>query len=118
VIIHDKARELSRLIRSSDEYRALEAAKSLLKTDSQAKTMVKDFLQKQLEFQLDAMNNKQENAGKKDALQKMLVLLYSNPNAKTYVESHFRFQQIMVDVQKILGEDLVGGMNPFGDDIN
>ena len=116
MIIHDKARELSRLIRSSDEYRALETAKGMLKPDAQAKAMVKDFLQKQLEFQLDAMNNKQENPEKKEALQKMIVALYANANAKNYVEAHFRFQQIMVDVQKIIGEDLVGGLNPFGDD--
>lgn len=116
--IHDKARELARMIRSSNEYRALEAAKEALKPDAQAKNMVKDFLRKQLEFQLDAMNGKGEDAGKKAALQKMLEMLVLHPLAKEYVESHFRFQQIMLDVQKIIGEDIAGGLDPFGDERN
>ncbi|HWQ61545.1 MAG TPA: YlbF family regulator, partial [Negativicutes bacterium] len=46
---YDKAHELARALKDSDEYRAFLAAKTALATDPDANKMVQDFLRKKME---------------------------------------------------------------------
>lgn len=44
--VHDKAHDLGKALRNSEEYRAFLAAKQSIDSDITSKTMVQDFLKK------------------------------------------------------------------------
>ena len=111
--IYDEAHNLARALKTSEEYQTFLAAKRRLDTDSQAKVMVKDFLTKQMTLEYDKMTGKGEDKGKAEHLQRMAELLAANAGARDFLQAHMRFQRIMADVYKILGESIAEGMDIF-----
>lgn len=114
--VYDKAHELARLLRNSSEYTAYLAAKKELEPDATAQAMVKDFIRKQVELQYDAMAGRGQDAAKAEQLRRMYELLAPNPRAKSFLDAYFRFQQMMADVSKIIGESVAEGMDLFAND--
>lgn len=109
----DKAHELARALRGSDEYRRLKELKSTLAANKDAEQMVDDFLKKQAELQIEMMQGKQSEE-KMQQLQKMYELLSINSTAGTYIQAYMRFQLMMQDVSKIIAdsvEDVMGEKN-------
>lgn len=109
----DRAHELARALRASDEYRRLKELQGTLADNKDAEQMVNDFLKKQSELQLEMMQGKQ-NEEKIQQLQKMYELLSMNSVAGTYVQAYMRFQLMMQDVSKIIAEsvdDVMGEKN-------
>ena len=49
--VYDKAHELSKALKNSDEYRSFLSAKQAVDSDEQAKKMVKEFILKQMEIE-------------------------------------------------------------------
>lgn len=112
---YDKAHELARILKDSDEYRTLSRARKELDTDAAAIAMVKDFLRKSMEAQIEAMSNKPEAKAKEAALQKMYEMLSLNSRARDYVAAYFRFQMVMKDIYKIIGDAIGEGLDPFAE---
>lgn len=109
----DKAHELARALRGSDEYRRLKELKATLAANKDAEQMVDDFLKKQAELQIEMMQGKQSEE-KMQQLQKMYELLSINSTAGTYIQAYMRFQLMMQDVSKIIAdsvEDVMGEKN-------
>ncbi len=112
---YDKAHELARTLKASAEYRTFLAAKEALATDPDAKKMAQDFLRKKMELEYEALAGK-EDAAKAETLQKMYELLAMNGKAREYIEAYFRFQRIMADISKIIGESVAEGLDLFAKD--
>lgn len=110
--IYDKAHELARGLKQSEEYRAFLAAKTALATDPDAKKMVQDFLRKKMEQEYEALAGK-EDAAKTEALQRMYELLAVNAKARDFLAAYFRFQRTMADISKIIGESVAEGLDLF-----
>lgn len=113
--VHDKGSELARALRESDEYKALERARRELETDAAAKEMVRDFLRKHMEMQLEVMSGKADANAKQGQMQKLFELLSLNARARDYIGIHFRFQQIIQDVYKMISDAVGEGLDPFGE---
>jgi cell fate (sporulation/competence/biofilm development) regulator YlbF (YheA/YmcA/DUF963 family) len=111
--VHDKAYELARILSSCDEYQGFLKAKNLLETDEQAKKMVKDFLAKQMAYEYEKMSGKSAT-DQEQQLQKLAGLLALNPIAAQFLQAHLRFQQVMADLYKIIGDSIAEGMDIFG----
>lgn len=101
---YDCAHQTVKAIKESHEYKKLFEAKELLKQDADADKMVKDFLKKQTEMQLEAMGGKQVDKDKQEQLQKLYELISLNDKARDYVQTYMRFQLMMEDIYKIFGE--------------
>ena len=112
---YDKGHELARVLKESDEFKALGIARRSLDTDAAARDMVKDFLRKQMEMQLEVMSGKAEAKEKEAALQKMAELLAMNTRAREYITAHFRFQKVMTDIYKMIGDAVGEGLDPFAE---
>ncbi|CQR74235.1 hypothetical protein SOV_23630 [Sporomusa ovata DSM 2662] len=112
--VHDKAHELGRVLRNSEEYQAFLAAKKNLDNDTTSKTMVQDFLKKKLAAEYDLMAGNPENKEKSQELQKMYELLVLNTKARDFIHAHMRFQQLAADIYKIIGDAVAEGMDLFG----
>lgn len=111
--IYDKAHELARALKTSPEYHEFLAAKEAIATDEQAKKMVKEFIAKQLELEYEAMTGKGHDSAKTEQLQKMYELISFNAKAREFLQAHIKFQRIMADIYKILGESVAEGMDFF-----
>jgi cell fate (sporulation/competence/biofilm development) regulator YlbF (YheA/YmcA/DUF963 family) len=112
-MIFDKAHELARALKTSDEYRAFSKAKDMLEKDADAKKMVQDFLIKKAEVEYESLTGKQEDKTKVEQLQRMYELLAYNPTARSFMEDYTRFQRIMADVSKIIGDAVAEGLDIF-----
>ena len=112
---YDKGNELARALKDSDEYRMLGKARRELDTDPAARDMVKDFLRKQMEMQLEVMSGKADAKSKQESLQKLYELLSLNSRARDYVAAYMRFQQVMQDIYKMIGDAGGEGLDPFAD---
>ena len=90
-------------------------ARRELDTDAGARDMVKDFLRKQMEMQIEVMSGKADVKAKQDSLQKLGELLSLNSRARDYISAYFRFQQVMQDIYKMIGDAVGEGMDPFAE---
>lgn len=113
MILYDKAHDLAKALKTSNEYRDFLAAKQAVDTDSQAKKMVKDFILKQMEIEYEVMSGKPEDKAKTEQLQKMYELIAYNNKAHNFLQAHMRLQRIMADVYKIIGESVAEGLDFF-----
>jgi len=110
--IHDKAHELARLLTDCREYQDFLKAKNILETDTVAKKMVKDFLAKQMACEYEKMAGKSVTDHEQQ-LQKSAGLLALNPSAAQFLQAHLRFQRVMADLYKIIGDSIAEGMDIF-----
>ncbi|MDR3590706.1 MAG: YlbF family regulator [Negativicutes bacterium] len=115
-MIYDRAHDLARALKASPEYQAFLKAKEALAPDGEAKKMVRDFLLKKAELEYEAMTGKSEDKAKIEQLQRMYELIAYNSKAREFMEAHTRFQRIMADVSKIIGEAVAEGLDIFAKD--
>lgn len=112
MILYDKAHDLAKALKTSNEYRDFLAAKQAVDTDSQAKKMVKDFILKQMEIEYEVMSGKLEDKAKTEQLQMYELIAYNN-KADNFLQAYMRLQRIMADVYKIIGESVAEGLDFF-----
>lgn len=113
---YDKAHELAGILRSTDEHKAFVAAKAAMDTDPEARKMAKDFLRRKMELEFEAMSGKGEDAAKVEALRRMYEVLSINAKARLYVDAYMRFQRLMADISKIIGDSFAEGLDIFAQD--
>lgn len=112
--VYDEAHALAHALSTSAEFRALTEARQALEQDEQAKKIVQDFLAKQLEMQYEAMTGKQEDKEKQERLAKLYEILQLNAKANAYLAAHIKFERLMADVYKIIGDAVAGGLDVLG----
>lgn len=108
--IYDTANRLAEEIRNSSQYKNLKQAKEKIMNDSTKRQLVIDFEELKKEVQLmevQKLNQEEidENA-KKEKLAKMYNVLIENKDIKEYFDYEIAFNQLMVDVNKIIGNSI------------
>jgi cell fate (sporulation/competence/biofilm development) regulator YlbF (YheA/YmcA/DUF963 family) len=102
--VYDAANQLAKELRESHEYKKLLSAKEALGKDQEAEKMVRDFLGKQAQLQIDAMSGKELDKGKQEQLQKLYEVIALNSDGREYMQVYMRFQLMLEDIYKILGD--------------
>ena len=110
---YDKAHELAKALQQSAEYQNFLNEKRKIEADSQAKKMVKEFIVKKVEIEYEAMAGKGEDKAKLEQLQRMYEVLCVNTKARDFLHAQMRFQQMMGDIYKILGDSVAEGLDFF-----
>ena len=111
--IYDKTHELVSAVKASPEYIEFMEAKKIIDTDAQAKQMVKDFIAKQMELEYEMMGGKAEDKAKTEQIQQMYQLIIGNNKASAFMQSYMKFQRLVADIYKILGDSVAEGMDFF-----
>ncbi|GMB00276.1 YlbF family regulator [Pelosinus sp. IPA-1] len=111
--IYDKTHDLVRAIKESPEYTEFMAVKKGIDTDETAKKMVKEFIAKQMELEYEMMGGKPEDKTKTEEIQKMYQLIIGNSKASAFMQSYMKFQRLVADIYKILGDSVAEGMDFF-----
>lgn len=108
--IYDTANRLAEEIKSSNQYKKLKELKEILMADENKKQMIMEFESLKREVQLIELqrqnNERIDEEEKKQKLVKMYNVLIENKDIKEYFDCQISFNQMMVDINKIIGNSI------------
>ena len=101
---YDQAHALARALKDSEEYREYARLKEIAYDDGTNKALLDEY--KRLQFRMQAKLASGETMPEEDVqrLQQIGALLQFNPDVSAYLLAEFRFQRMLSDIFKILGE--------------
>ena len=102
--VYDKANELARSLRESKEYLEYKKAKEEVKAVSELKEKIDEFEKIRYETQLLTIQGEEQSEEKMKKLQELYQILMQNPKVKEYFDVEVRFNVMLADVNKIIGE--------------
>lgn len=108
--IYDTANKLAEEIKKSKQYNDLKNAKEKLMQDTNKRQMIIEFEKLKQEVQIMEVQ-KQKNEPideneKKEKLVKMYNVLIENKDIKDYFDYEIIFNQMMIDINKIIGNSI------------
>lgn len=109
--VYDNANHLAKAIKDSKEYQEYKALKQELFVDLKLKEQVEEFEKIRYEEQLLAMQGEKQSDEKMKKLQELYAILVQNPKVKEYFEKEVRFNVMIADVNKIIGEAIKDVLN-------
>jgi len=104
--VYDEMTNLCKAIRESHEYKMMQGVKGKLKGDSDAEELVKKFLKEKQEIELLQYQGKKPDEDKVKDMQKLYEILNLNPVASEYIQCYIRFQMMIGDLSKSLGDTI------------
>lgn len=102
--IYDTANQLAQEIKQSEEYMNYKMAKQALSLNSSLKEKMAQFEQKRYETQLAVMQTGKQDEEKYKEMQELYAELVEIPDAKKFFEAETKFNIVIADVNKIIGE--------------
>ena len=102
--VYDEVNGLARAIKESKEYNEYKAIKAELVENPELKEKVDEFEKIRYEEQLLAMQGEQQSEDKMKKLQELYEILVQNEKVKEYFDKEIRFNVLIADVNKIIGE--------------
>lgn len=102
--VYDTANILATEIKQSEEYVNYKMAKQAINLNSELKKEIEEFDKLRYEIQLEMMQTGNTDENKNTQLQDKYVELIENPDAKKFFESETKFNILIADVNKIIGE--------------
>ncbi|MHB8172624.1 MAG: YlbF family regulator [Thermincolia bacterium] len=102
--VYDQAHQLAKVLARSSEYQEYKKVKEKLEANPENQKLLTDFRIKQVELQKALLMGQKVTDAQKTQLEKMQEVLVLNPAIKEFFQAEFRFNTMMMDVQKIIGE--------------
>ena len=102
--IYDTANRLASEIKQSEEYVNYKMAKEALNLNQELKNKISEFEKVRYDAQLTAMKTGKNDEKKMKKMQDLYIELIENSEAKKYFEAETKFNIIIADVNKIIGE--------------
>ena len=102
--VYDKANELAALIRESEEYKQFKVLKDELYAEEVTKKMLKDYKKIQFVAQAVYLSGKEVPAETMDKLKKLGEVLQFNPRVTEYFTAEYKFNTLVSDIYKIIGD--------------
>lgn len=102
--VYDTVNKLAQEIKASEEFNNYKKYKEIIKTNKEVDEQIKKFEALRYEIQISAMQGIDANKDKEKELQDIYAELLSKENVKEYFESEFKFNILLADVNKIIGE--------------
>lgn len=107
--VYNEAHSLAQAIKESEEYKQREATRQKVEANPDMKKMLEDFQAKQMEVQIKQMTGEEIGPEFMESVQKLGAIVMADPLAAEYMQCEMRFEVMMQDVMKIIG-DAVGGL--------
>lgn len=104
--VYDTVNKLAQEIRDSEEFKNYKKYKELVKADSEVNEKIKQFETLRYEIQISAMQGLETNKDKEKELQETYTELLAKENVKEYFEAEFKFNILLADVNKIIGDSV------------
>lgn len=112
--IYDKANDLAKAMKESEEVQEIKAAMKLVDADPDSKRMLEDFRRKQMEIQQRMMSGDMPSQEEMETVEKQFELLSLNLNIRRLFDAERRLSVIIEDVNKIISDSLQDLYGPNG----
>ena len=109
--VYDGVNNLAQAIRQSKEYLEYKEVKAKVWADLTLKEQVEEFEKIRYEEQLLAIQGEQQSEEKMKKLQELYQILVKNPDVKDFFDKEVRFNLMIADVNKIIGEAIKDVLN-------
>lgn len=104
--VYDTVNKLAQEIKGSDEFKNYKKYKELVKSNTELSEKIKKFETLRYEVQISAMQGLETNKDKEKELQDIYAELLEKENIKEYFEAEFKFNILLADVNKIIGDSV------------
>ncbi|MGP0578746.1 YlbF family regulator [Paenibacillus peoriae] len=104
--IYDKAHDLAKALKESKEVEEITSAMKLIETDPEAKKMLDDFRERQMEVQQRMMSGDMPAQEEMEKMEKLFEVLSLNLNIHRLFDAERRLSVIIEDVNKIIADSL------------
>lgn len=102
--VYDTVNKLAQEIKSSEEFGNYKKYKELIKSNLEVSEQMKKFETLRYEIQISAMQGLEVSNEKEKELQDIYAELLSKENVKEYFDAEFKFNILLADVNKIIGD--------------
>ncbi len=102
--VYDDVNNLAKSIKDSKEYKEYKQVKDEINKMPDLKQKIDEFEKIRYEEQLLAMQGEKQSDEKMKKLQELYEILVKNPSVKDYFDKEVRFNVLIADVNKIIGE--------------
>ncbi|MCH3914625.1 MAG: YlbF family regulator [Acidaminococcaceae bacterium] len=104
--VYDEMNNLCKAIKESHEFKLVQESKGKLKADKTAEDMVQDFLKKKQALEIQQYQGKEPSKDDIAKVEKIYDVIKLNPVAADYVQNYVRFQMMIADISKSLGDTI------------
>lgn len=102
--VYDTANQLAKEIKDSNEYIEYKKIKEIILNTPELKQKLDDFTKARYETQVEAMKGQEPSKEQVELMQKLYLQLIQNDVTKKYLEVEMKFNTMLADINKILGE--------------
>ena len=102
--VYDTANKLAEELKQSEEYSNYKMAKETLNINHDLKNKIKEFEEARYDAQITAMQTGKNDEEKVKKMQDLYVELIQDDIAKKYFEAEMKFNILLADVNKIIGD--------------
>ena len=104
--IYDTVNKLAQQLKTSEEYVNYKMAKQTISLNPDLNIKIKEFEKAKYDSQIKMVKTQQRDEKEMEKLQKMYEKLIQNPDAKNFLEAEAKFNLLMADINKIIGESI------------
>ena len=109
--VYDTANRLANEIKNSEEYSNFKMARETIKMNKNLEKQIQEFNSIRYDAQLTAMQTGKNDEEKFKKMQDLYVELIEKTEAKQYFDAETKFNILVADVNKIIGEAIQDVMN-------
>ena len=102
--IYDTANQLAQEIQQSEEYMTYKMAKEAINLNYELKNKIEEFEKARYEAQIVAIQTGKDDENKMKHVQELYGELIQNQEASKYFDAEMKFNILIADVNKIIGE--------------
>ena len=102
--IYDQAHALARALKETDEYREYQRLKDVAMENETQKALIEEYKRLQFQLQVSMAGGNSPDPAEMERLQKIAGVLQLSPDASNYILAEYRFQKLLADIYKILGD--------------
>lgn len=102
--VYDTVNQLAKEIKESEEYIEYKKIKEVIKEKTELKEKLDNFEKARYETQIATMKGEEPNKEQVEKLQKIYLELIQNEITKRYLDTELKFNTMLSDINKILGE--------------
>lgn len=102
--IYDTANKLAQELKQSEEYINYKMAKETLNLKPDLKKKIQEFEEARYDAQITAMQTGKNDEEKTKKMQELYIELIQNDEAKRFFETETKFNIVLADINKIIGD--------------
>lgn len=103
---YDKVHEMVRAFKDTPEFREYIDLKNKLKEEKDAYDRLKDFKERQKNYQMEYIDGKEQSKEKLDEMQNLYSIVIQNETSRKLLENEMKINVMLADMQKIIGDAL------------